>query len=167
METNGSPTHTISVYVNNRPGVLVRVAQVFARRAFNIDSLVVSPAINGDFSRMTITACGAKEVLDNIIKSVNRLVDVLHVAEHKHEDVLEKELALVKVQCAANARTEILQIVQHFKAMTVDFTDESLIIQATGNSDKLDAMIGMLKKYGVLEVVRSGKILMARGKEET
>jgi acetolactate synthase-1/3 small subunit len=98
---------------------------------------------------------------------VNRLVDVLRVAEHKHEDVLEKELALVKVQCAAHARTEILQIVQHFKAITVDFTDESLIIQATGNSDKLDAMVGMLKKYGVLEVVRSGKILMARGKEET
>lgn len=164
---NGSPAHTISVYVANKPGVLVRVAQVFARRAFNIDSLVVSPAMNGQFSRMTITAQGAPGALSNIIKSVNRLVDVLHVAEHDKATTIEKELALIKVASDAKTRPAILQLTEHFKAQSVDFTGDSIVIQVTGNSDKLDAFVALLERYGILEVVRTGKVLMARGKEET
>lgn len=167
MDQDTMPSHTISVYVANKPGVLVRVAQVFARRAFNIDSLVVSPAVDGDYSRMTITAKGESEILENIIKSVNRLVDVVHVAEHDGAGVLEKELALIKIAVDAGSRTEVLQIVEHFKAQTIDFSDESLVIQVTGNSDKLDAMVGMLKRHGIREIVRTGKVLMARGLETT
>ncbi|MDA0322244.1 MAG: acetolactate synthase small subunit [Verrucomicrobia bacterium] len=165
--TNGEVTHTLSVYVANQPGVLVRVAQVFARRAFNIDSLVVSAGNDGEFSRMTITAQGAADALTNIIKSVQRLVDVIHVSEHDPATTIEKELALIKVKTDAKSRPEVLQVVEHFKGQTVDLTEGSLVIQVTGNSDKLDAMVEMLRRFGILEIVRTGKVLMARGEEET
>jgi acetolactate synthase-1/3 small subunit len=160
-------SHTISVYVANKPGVLVRVAQVFARRGFNIDSLVVSPAMDGKYSRMTITAQGAPEALSNIIKSVNKLIDVVHVSEHNRQNVIEKELALIKVRTEGESRTAALQIVEHFRAQTVDFTEDSLVVQSTGNSDKIDALIDMLSRHGLLEIVRTGKVLMARGRELT
>jgi acetolactate synthase-1/3 small subunit len=165
--TNRDVTHTLSVYVANQPGVLVRVAQVFARRAFNIDSLVVSPGKDGEYSRMTITAQGAPDALTNIIKSVQRLVDVIHVSEHDPATTIEKELALIKVKTDAKSRPEVLQVVEHFKGQTVDLTEGSLVIQVTGDSDKLDAMVEMLRRFGILEIVRTGKVLMARGEEET
>ena len=159
--------HTISVYVSNKPGVLVRVAEVFSRRGYNIDSLVVSPGLEGDYSRMTITAQGDKETLEQIIAQVSKLVDVLRATEHSNQVVLEKELVLIKVSIDTNNRTEILQIIDHFKGLTVDFTEQSLIVQATGSTEKIDHLLEMLKKYGIKELVRSGKILMARGEEIT
>lgn len=159
--------HTISIYVTNRPGVLVRVAQVFARRGYNIDSLVVSPDVEGYCSRMTITAAGPQDVLEQIIKQVSKLVDVIHAVEHSHQKVLEKELALIKVLATEKTRPEILQLVEHFKAQTMDFTNQSMIIQVTGNTEKLNAFIDLLMKFKVQEVVRTGKLLMARGKEPT
>lgn len=160
-------SHTISIYVANKPGVLVRVAQVFARRGFNVDSLVVSPGQDGNFSRITIAAKGNPENIEQINKQVSKLVDVLHVSEHKQEDVLEKELALIKIAITNTDRTELLQIIDHFKASTVDFSHNSMIIQVTGSTEKLDSLVSMLGKFEIREIVRTGKILMARGEEVT
>jgi len=161
------PSHTLSVFVANKPGVLVRVAQVFARRGFNIDSLVVSAARDGHYSRMTITSLGKTEDFSNIVKNVEKLVDVIRIVEHDQDTVLEKELALIKVATTEKTRVDILQLVEHFKGQTVDFTEDSLVIQVTGNSDKMDAFVGMLDKHGILEIVRTGKVLMTRGREQT
>jgi acetolactate synthase-1/3 small subunit len=165
METNGK--HTISVFVNDKPGVLSRVAQVFARRAYNIDSLVVSPAHDIGFSRMTIVSKGDPAVLDQIIKQLDKLVDVVRVAEHTGEDSVVRELALFKIKTDVGNRTEILQIVDVFRAKTVDIGDESLTIEVTGDSEKLDATERMLNKFGIIEMVRSGKLIIARGKDLT
>lgn len=167
IKTNYGPCHSISLLVNNRPGVLIRIALVFARRGYNIDSLVVSPSQDERFSRMSITASGDVKTLEQIIKQLNKLVDVIHATDHTGEIVVEKEMALIKVNCPREKRTEVLQISEHFKCQTVDITEETLMLQVTGNSDKLDALHTMLTKYGILEMVRTGKIIMARGMAET
>ena len=161
------PVHTISLYVNNKPGVLVRVALVFARRGYNIESLVVSPAARGDFSRMTITCSGDLETLEQIIKQLAKLVDVVHAIDHTGDLAYETEIALVKLECAIDKRTEILQIAEHYNAKVVDYGPASLILQAHGSSEKLDAFIGLLQPFHLMELVRSGKVLMARGKATT
>ena len=160
-------THTISLLVANKPGVLVRVALIFSRRGFNIESLVVSPTMEGKFSRMTITAKGEPSVLEQIIKQAAKLVDVVHASEHRDKRSVEKELALIKISVSSEKRMEILQIIEHFKAQTVDLTQSSVIIQVTGSTEKLDACIEMLSRYQIAEIVRTGKIVMARGKENT
>jgi acetolactate synthase-1/3 small subunit len=159
--------HTISILVANKPGVLVRVSLIFSRRGFNIESLVVSPTQDDRFSRMTITASGDRNTLDQIIKQAAKLVDVVHASEHIKSDSVEKELALIKVKTTSENRSEVLQITQHFKSETVDIAPRSLIIQVTGSTEKLDAMVDMLAPFGILEIVRTGKIVMARGKEKT
>jgi len=159
--------HTLSLYVTNKPGVLVRVALVFARRGYNIESLVVSPAALGDFSRMTITCSGDPKDLEQMIKQLSKLIDVVHAIDHTDDDAYESEIALVKVRAKLDQRTQILQIVEHFGAKVVDYGTESLIVRAFGSSDKLDAFIELLRAEGLLELVRSGKILMARGLDET
>jgi len=166
-KTNDSPSHTISVLVHDRPGVLTRVAQVFARRGYNIDSLVVSPGHVEGFSRMTITSFGDPAVLDQIIKQLDKLVDVVRAVEHTGEESVVRELALFKVSGDVSIRTELLQIVDVFRAKTVDISEESLCIEITGSSEKIDAFEGMLNKFGILEMIRSGKLIMARGKEPT
>ncbi|MGE4169988.1 MAG: acetolactate synthase small subunit [Candidatus Margulisiibacteriota bacterium] len=159
--------HTISLLVANKPGVLLRISLIFSRRGFNIESLVVSPTLDGRFSRMTITAKGNPGILEQIIKQASKLVDVVHASEHIKGHSVEKELALIKVQTTDENRSEILQIISHFKAQTVDLTNNSLVIQATGSTEKLDAMINFLHHYGILELIRTGKVVMARGKEKT
>ena len=170
-ETRAAPTpppvHTISLYVNNKPGVLVRVAIVFARRGYNIESLVVSPAARGDFSRMTITCSGDAATLEQIIKQLIKLVDVVHAIDHTGDLAYETEIALVKLECALDKRTEILQIAEHYNAKVVDYGPEALILQAHGSSEKLDAFIELLRSSHLRELVRSGKVLMARGKATT
>lgn len=162
-----SDTHTISLYVANKPGVLARIAQVFARRGFNIDSLVVSSAIDGSYSRMTISAKGNADGLDQIIKQASKLIDVIHCIDHSNEDIVSKEMALVKVGVDSEGRTEVLQLVEHFGCKVVDFTETSLILMVTGDSGKLDALIRMLKQFRIIELVRTGKVIMARGESET
>ena len=161
------PLHTISLFVNNKPGVLVRVALVFSRRGFNIESLVVSPGAEGRFSRMTIACSGAPEDLEQIIKQLAKLVDVVHAIDHTADLSYETEIALLKLECALDQRTQILQIAEHFKARVVDYGTESLILQAYGASEKLDAFIDLLRPFNLIELVRSGKLLMARGKHIT
>ena len=163
----GGDSHTLSVYVANKPGVLARIAQVFARRGFNIDSLVVSPAVKGQYSRMTITSSGDAEGLNQIIMQVNKLVDVITCFDHTGQDVVVKELALVKVAIGPERRTELLQIAEHFGCKTVDLTPESMILMGTGDSPKIDALVRMLSGYEIVELVRTGKVVMARGSEQT
>ena len=167
MNIADQQSHSISLLVNNKPGVLIRIALVFARRGYNIDSLVVSPAHDKNFARMSITARGRLKILEQIIKQLNKLVDVLHATDHTGDITVEKELVLIKIQFPIEKRTEILQISEHFKCQTVDISEQTLMIQATGNSDKIDALHSMLSKYGILEMVRTGKIIMARGASPT
>jgi acetolactate synthase-1/3 small subunit len=159
-----NPIHTISLFVNNKPGVLVRVSLVFSRRAFNIESLVVSPGAEGRFSRMTITCSGDPNTLEQVVKQLAKLVDVVHAIDHTNDQAYETEIALVKLHCPLDGRTNILQISEHYRARVVDFGPESLILQAYGSSEKLDAFIDLLRPFGIAELVRSGKLLMARGK---
>ncbi|MFM1547904.1 MAG: acetolactate synthase small subunit [Lentisphaeria bacterium] len=160
-------SHSISLLVNNKPGVLIRISLVFARRGYNIDSLVVSPAHNRQFSRMSITASGDLETLALILGQLNKLVDVIHATDHTGDVVVQRELALIKVECPTERRTEVLQISEHFKCQSVDISDTTLLLEATGNSDKLDALELILEKYGIVEIVRSGKLVMARGASPT
>ncbi len=162
-----SHVHTISLFVNNAPGVLVRVALVFSRRGFNIESLVVSPGAEGRFSRMTITCSGEVETLEQIIKQLAKLVDVVHAIDHTGDLAYETEIALIKIESPIEDRTQILQIAQQFKARVVDYGPESIILMAHGGSEKLDALIGLLHPFSISELVRSGKLLMARGKRIT
>ncbi len=159
--------HTISLLVANKPGVLIRISLCFARRGFNIDSLVVSPSKDDCYSRMTLTVSGDGESLEQIIHQLNKLVDVIHATDHTGDVVVERELALIKVECAAEKRTEILQISDHFKCDTVDISPDTLMLQSTGSTEKLDALFEMVRPYGIREMVRTGKVLMIRGSSET
>ncbi len=160
-------SHTVSLLVNNKPGVLIRISLVFARRGYNIDSLVVSPGQDKNFSRMSITARGDRKTLEQIIKQLSKLVDVIHAQDHTGDVMVERELALIKLLCPSQKRTELLQISEHFKCQTVDITESTLMLQATGSSEKMDALMTLLQKFKIIEIVRTGKIFMARGVEET
>lgn len=167
MKKTAPPSHTISLLVSNKPGVLIRISLVFARRGYNIDSLVVSPGADRRFARMTITASGDPLTLEQIILQLNKLVDVIHATDHTGDIVIERELALVKVNAPPELRTEVLQVAEHFKCESVDLSETTMVLQCTGTSDKLDALLLLLGKYGILELVRTGKIIMARGADET
>jgi acetolactate synthase I/III small subunit len=168
MQTNEtSGVHTISLYVNNKPGVLVRVALVFSRRGYNIDSLVVSPTTEPGYARMTITCSGDEEVFEQIIKQLAKLVDVVRAEDHTEQDMVETEVALLKLAVPMESRTTILQIAEHYKAKVVDYSTDTLMLRAYGESKKLDSMMALLGNYDVREVVRSGKIVMARGTAQT
>jgi acetolactate synthase-1/3 small subunit len=163
-----APLHTISILVRNKPGVLVRVALVFARRGYNIESLVVSTDVaNGEFSRMTITCSGDPETLDQIIKQVTKLIDVVHAFDHTGQSVYETEVALVKLKCQVSDRTEILQIAELYTAKVVDYGVDSLIVRIVGAAEKIDVFLSLLKNFQVVELVRSGKVLMTRGLAKT
>ena len=159
--------HTLSVYVNNRPGVLMRICQVFARRGFNIDSLVVSQGRDSRFSRMTIGVTGNPEGLDQIIKQVNKLIDVIHCFEHTLDDSCTKELILIKIQCSPDERAQALQIAEHFDGKTVNLTPVSMIVMLAGDSQKVDAAVTMFTQFQIIETVRTGKVVMVRGEQPT
>jgi acetolactate synthase-1/3 small subunit len=156
-------SHTISLFVHDRPGALVRVALVFSRRGYNIESLVVSPAAAGGFSRMTITCSGDPETLDQIIKQLAKLIDVVRAIDHTGREAYETEIALIKLDVEDETRTQVLQISEHFGAKVVDYAAHSVVLRVFGSSEKLDSLIALLRPYEIAELVRSGKILMARG----
>ena len=160
-------SYTISIYVVNRPGVLSRITQVFARRSFNIDSLVVSAGLTEKFSRMTVTAKGQEDNLEQIIHQVNKLVDVVNCTQHNDSDSVSEELALIKVIYDENKLTELLQIIEHFECKAIDNTTSSMVIRVAGTSEKLNALIDILKSFEVAEIVRTGKIAIARGSQNT
>jgi acetolactate synthase small subunit len=160
-------SHTISLFVHDRPGVLVRVALVFARRGYNIESLVVSPAAEGGYSRMTITCSGDPATLDQIIRQLAKLVDVVSAIDHTGDAAYETEIALIKLEVEDEDRSQVLQVAEHFNAKVVDYAATSVVLRVYGSSEKLDALIALLRPFDISELVRSGKILMARGVQST
>jgi acetolactate synthase-1/3 small subunit len=161
-------THTISLFVADKPGVLVRVALVFSRRGYNIESLVVSPGKDTGFSRMTITSSGDPATLGQIIQQLTKLVDVVHAIDHTGDEVYETEIALVKIETTGKEdRAELMQIAEHFGARVVDYAGDSTILRVYGSSEKLDALIRLLNDFEITELVRSGKMVMARGRVTT
>jgi acetolactate synthase-1/3 small subunit len=167
MLNSNKAMHTLSVYVANKPGVLARIAQVFARRGFNIESLVVSPAVDGHFSRMTISCSGDPEGLEQIIKQLSKLIDVLHCIDHTYDESVTKEMGLIKIEVDSEGRSEALQIAEHYGCKTVDLTPDSMILQVVGNPDKIDALEEMITKFKIIELVRTGKVVMSRGSQIT
>ena len=155
--------HTLSVLVENKPGVLARVASLFSRRGFNIDSLAVGPTEHEDISRMTIVVNVADLPLEQVTKQLNKLVNVLKIVELESDSAIQRELVLVKVRADNETRSQIVEIVQLFRAKTVDVSPEAVTIEATGGADKLDAMLKMLEQFGIKELVQSGTIAIGRG----
>uniref|UniRef100_UPI003564A1F3 acetolactate synthase small subunit n=1 Tax=Pontiella sp. TaxID=2837462 RepID=UPI003564A1F3 len=133
MPNSDKNIHTLSVYVSNKPGVLARIAQVFSRRGFNIESLVVSPAVDGHFSRMTISCSGDPSGLEQIIRQLSKLVDVLQCIDHTFDESVMKEMGLIKIEVDSEGRSEALQIAEHYGCKTVDLTLNSMILQVVGN----------------------------------
>lgn len=161
-------SHTLSVFVNNIPGVLMRITQVFARRGFNIDSLVVSEGRDHRFSRMTIGITGSSNGLEQIIKQVTKLIDVIHCIQHEEDDSVSKELLLVKMLIDnTESRTAALQVIEHFNGKTVDLTPDSMIAMICGDTGKLNAALKMFSGFEIIETVRTGKVVMARGASMT
>lgn len=159
--------HTLSIFVNNEPGVLMRICQVFSRRGFNIDSLVVSRGRSARYSRMTIGISGDSEGLEQIIRQVSKLIDVIHCFEHTSADAVTKELCLVKIACSPDERSQALQITEHFGGKTVDLTPKSMIVMVHGDSPKIDAAVTVFGQFEIIETVRTGKVVMARGEQAT
>jgi len=166
-DQNQKKVHTISLTVANKPGVLVRIALVFARRGYNIDSLVVSPTFDPRFSRMTITAQGDIATLDQIIKQADKLIDVIHVSEHTGIDSVHTEMALMKARLSATSRPIVTKQMKRFNCRIIDDTEDVLIIEQTGTTEELDEFEAFVKKYGMIEIVRTGKIVMAKGHSAT
>ena len=158
-----STLHTLSVLVEDRPGVLTRVAGLFAARGFNIDSLAVGPTEKPGMSRMTIVVTVDKKPLEQITKQLNKLVNVIKIVELEPAVAVQRELLLVKVRADATVRSQVLETVQLFRAKVVDVSPEALTIEATGTADKLEALLRMLEPYGVREMVQSGMVAIGRG----
>ncbi len=155
--------HTLSVLVENKPGVLARVAGLFSRRGFNIDSLAVGPTENSEVSRMTIRVGVAELPLEQVTKQLNKLVNVLKIVELDPEVSVQRELLLIKVRADATVRSQVLETAQLFRAKVVDVSPEALTIEATGTADKLDALLRMLEPFGIREMVQSGMVAIGRG----
>lgn len=165
--SNKNNTHTVSLLVANKPGVLIRCAQIFARRGYNIDALVVSPAVNEKYARMTITAQGDPETLDQIIKQSAKLIDVVHADEHTSLDAVSREYSLFKIKCETDAERNEIESFIAGKAHLEDSSEGYLIIGQSGTTEELDTMEEGFKKFGIMEMVRSGKLVIAKGSEET
>ncbi|MGW4379693.1 acetolactate synthase small subunit [Kitasatospora sp. NPDC004531] len=155
--------HTLSVLVENKPGVLARIAALFSRRGFNIDSLAVGPTEHPDVSRMTIVVNVEELPLEQVTKQLNKLVNVIKIVELDQAQAVQRELVLVKVRADAETRSQVTEIVQLFRAKTVDVSPDAVTVEATGSSDKLEAMLRMLEPYGIKELVQSGLVAIGRG----
>ncbi len=155
--------HTIALIVENKAGVLVRIAGLFSRRGFNIDSLTVGATDNPDYSRMTITVEGDEVILEQVTKQLNKLVNVIRVSEMDPNESVDRELAIIKVAAKKEDRSEIMQIVSVFRAKIIDVSPRSLIIEVTGTNDKIEAMVRLLRQFGIKEMARTGRVSMVRG----
>jgi acetolactate synthase I/III small subunit len=155
--------HTISVLVENEFGVLSRVASLFSGRGFNIESLTVAPTNEEGLSRMTIVTSGDEQILEQITKQLNKLVDVLKVIDFSDGSAIEREMVLVKVTAEDENRAEVLRIVDIFRAKIIDVTPKSYTIEATGNPVKMDALLELLRPLGLKELVRTGAVAIGRG----
>jgi acetolactate synthase I/III small subunit len=155
--------HTLAVLVENKSGVLSRVASLFSRRGYNIDSLAVGVTEDPEISRMTIVVHGDDHVLEQVTKQLNKLVDVIKVSDIGGDDAVERELALIKVSADADTRAEIIQIADIFRARIVDMAPKSMTVEVTGDEGKIQAIEKLLGQFGIKELVRTGKIALVRG----
>lgn len=159
--------HTLSVLVENKPGVLTRVAALFARRGFNIDSLVVAETENPAVSRMTITINEQDQPVEQVTKQLHKLINVIKITDLDPTGSVEREMLLIKVLADAQSRSEIMQIVEIFRAKIVDVSSDVLLIEMTGTREKVGAFMELLHPFGVVELMRTGRIAMGRGKRPT
>jgi len=155
--------HTISVLVENEFGVLSRVSGLFSGRGFNIESLSVAPTLDPSISRMTIVTSGDEQILEQITKQLNKLIDTIKVIDFTGSDYVERELALIKVTAEEASRAEVLRIVDIFRGKVVDVTPRSYIVELTGSPAKIDALVELLRPMGIKELVRSGPVVLGRG----
>ncbi|KOU52325.1 acetolactate synthase small subunit [Streptomyces sp. WM6378] len=158
------PEHTLSVLVENTPGALARITALFSRRGFNIDSVTEGSTEYTEFSRLTLVVQAADDALEQVAKQVAKLVNVVKVVELSPHASIRRELMLVKVRADNETRSQIVEIVQLFRAKTVDVSPDAVTIEATGPSDKIEAMLRMLEPFSIKELVRSGTIAIARGR---
>jgi acetolactate synthase-1/3 small subunit len=154
--------HTISILVENKFGAFTRIAGLFAAKGYNIDSLTVGPTEEEDVSRMTIVTRGDDQVIEQIIKQLNKLIDTIKVVDLTFESFVERELVLVKVQSTPETRSEIMQIAEIFRAKVVDISPKTLTLEATGSQQKVDAIIKMLKPFVIKEMARTGRVAIRR-----
>jgi len=158
--------HTLSVLVENKPGVLTRVTSLFARRGFNIDSLAVGVTEDPTLSRITIVVGGEDTPIEQVTKQLHKLINVIKIQDLGESDMVDRELVLYKINAPAERRHEIIEIANVFRTKIVDVGKNTLTIEATGASDKLDAMEDLLRAYGIKELARTGKIALSRGMRE-
>ena len=156
-------THTLSVLVEDKPGVLARVASLFSRRGYNIQSLAVGATEQKDMSRMTIVVNVEDSPLEQITKQLNKLINVIKIVEQEPDNSVDRELALIKVRADATTRSQVIEAVNLFRAKVVDVSTESLIIETTGTPEKLEALLRVLEPYGIRELVQSGVVSLSRG----
>ena len=155
--------HTLSVLVENKPGVLVRIAGLFARRGLNIDSLAVGPTEHEEISRMTIVVNCDERPLEQVTKQLNKLINVLKIVELEQGFAVQRELILIKVRADTESRSKVLETVQLFRAKVVDVALDAVTVEATGNREKLDALVRVLEPFGIKELVQSGMVAVGRG----
>jgi acetolactate synthase-1/3 small subunit len=164
MSTTGAtPTHTLSVLVEDKPGVLARVASLFSRRGYNIQSLAVGATEQKDMSRMTIVVNVEESPLEQITKQLNKLINVIKIVELDDDNSVSRELALIKVRADAGIRSQVIEAVNLFRAKVIDVSPESLTIEATGDRGKLEALLRVLEPFGIREIVQSGVVSLSRG----
>jgi acetolactate synthase I/III small subunit len=159
--------HILSILVENKPGVLTRIAGLFARRGFNIDTLAVGPTDDERLSRITLTLDGAKQPIDQVTKQLHKLVNVLKIRDLEPEETLARELALFKVSADGANRSEVMQICEIFRAKVVDVSRRALVVEVTGTCDKLDGFERLVRPFGLIEMARTGEIAISRGRGET
>jgi acetolactate synthase-1/3 small subunit len=158
--------HVISVLVDNEPGVLSRISGLFSGRGFNIESLNVAETLDAAVSRMTLVTRGNEQIVEQIIKQLNKLVNVVKVIDLTGSEYVDREMALIKVNAEASSRAEILRIVDIFRGRIVDVSSKSYTLEITGDNEKIHAVINLLLPFGILEVVRTGKVAIARAQKE-
>jgi acetolactate synthase I/III small subunit len=159
--------HILSILVENKPGVLTRIAGLFARRGFNIDTLAVGPTDDDSVSRITLTLDGALHPMDQVTKQLHKLINVLKIRDLEPEETLARELALFKVSTDGPSRAEVMQICEIFRAKIVDVTKRSLVVEVTGDCGKVDAFEQLVRPFGLIEMARTGEIAISRGRSET
>ncbi|MDR0767795.1 MAG: acetolactate synthase small subunit [Methanosarcinales archaeon] len=159
-------SHTLSILVENHSGVLTRVAALFARRGYNIDSLAVGRTEDPDVSRITIVAYGDDAVIEQVIKQLYKLIEVIKVVDLSKEEHVDRELALIKVGTTSETRADILQIVDIFRAKIVDVGSNTMMIEITGDGEKISAIEKLLRPFGIKELVRTGKVGLSRGPKD-
>jgi acetolactate synthase-1/3 small subunit len=159
--------HILSILVENKPGVLTRIAGLFARRGFNIDTLAVGPTDDDDLSRITLTLDGAMHPIDQVTKQLHKLVNVLKIRDLEPAETVARELALFKISADGASRGEVMQIVEIFRGKVIDVTRRSVIAEVTGPHDKIEAFERMVRPFGLVEMVRTGEIAVSRGRGET